>query len=127
MPKLKFVLDSNVVIDFAKGILGTGPAIKLPMNGKLYISVITRIEALASPSIAPDEESRIRALLKVLKVVPLNRKVENNALLIRQKAKRTLPDAIIAASAATIGATTISRDGHFLKLNWPGLPVISPI
>ena len=55
------------------------PALSMPLNGKLYISVITRIETLAFPGITPAEESRIRELLTLLKVIPLNRKVERNA------------------------------------------------
>ena len=70
MGKAKFVLDSTAVIDFAKGALGPASALSALLNGKLYISVITRIETLAFPGISPAEESRIRAMLTILKVIP---------------------------------------------------------
>ncbi|MDR1277541.1 MAG: type II toxin-antitoxin system VapC family toxin [Treponema sp.] len=127
MNESKFVLDSNVVIDFVKGALGDGPLMRLPVNGKLYVSVITRIESFAFQNLSPDEDRQIRLLLKILKVVPLTKKVEKNTILIRASTKRKLPDSIIAATAVSLGATLISRDPHMLKLDWPGLPVISSI
>jgi predicted nucleic acid-binding protein len=125
MSKPKFVLDSNVIIDFVKGKLGVGPSINLPNGGTLYISVISRIEALAYQKLSSAEEAQIRRLLKILKVVPLSKKVETFTILIRANTKRKLPDSIIAATAVSLGATLISRDPHLLNLNYPGLPVLS--
>ena len=125
MGKVKFVLDSTTVIDFAKGALGPASALSALLNGKLYISVITRIETLVFPGITPAEESHIRELLTIFKVIPLNKKVERATVLIRSKTKRKLPDSIIAATALSIGAVLISRDIHMLNLNWPGLTVIT--
>jgi predicted nucleic acid-binding protein len=99
MGKAKFVLDSTTVIDFAKGALGPASALSIPLNGKLYISVITRIETLAFPGITPAEESRIRELFAIFKIIPLNRKVERNTVLIRSKTKRKLPDCIVVLLA----------------------------
>jgi hypothetical protein len=57
----------------------------------------------------------------------LNRKVENNAIMLRRKTTLKLPDATIAASALAAGATLVSRDKQLLGLKWPGLTVISTI
>jgi predicted nucleic acid-binding protein len=73
------------------------------------------------------EENHIRNLLKTLKVIPLNRRVEKNTIRLRRATALKAPDAIIAATALTVGATLISRDKQLLGLNWPGLTVINAI
>ncbi|MDR2049981.1 MAG: PIN domain-containing protein [Treponema sp.] len=55
----------------------------------------------------------------------MNRRVEQNTVLFRRSKKLKIPDSIIAATALTLQATIISRDDHFTRLNWPGLPVIT--
>jgi len=55
---------------------------------------------LAYPNLSLPEEFQIRLLLKKrFKVVPLNKKIEQTAILIRSKTKLKLPDSIIAATA----------------------------
>jgi predicted nucleic acid-binding protein len=73
MAKQKYVLDTNVFISLVKGLLGTTPAASLPVDGKIYISVITRVEALAYPQMTDKEEEKIRAVLRYIHVIPLNK------------------------------------------------------
>jgi predicted nucleic acid-binding protein len=123
MSRPKYVLASNIFISIVKGLLGTAPAVELPLNGKMYISVITRIEALAFPRMIPAEEEKIRRLLRYMKIIPLNRKVEKTTIPFRAKTKIKLPDSIVAASAITINAILLSNDSDFRDLNFPGLTV----
>ncbi|MDR1250224.1 MAG: type II toxin-antitoxin system VapC family toxin [Treponema sp.] len=123
MVKQKYVLDTNVFISFVKGLLGTTPAASLPMDGKIYISVITRIEALAYPQMTAKEEEKIRTVLRHIHVIPLNRKVEENTIRFRAKVKIKLPDSIISATAITLKAILLSNDSDLLKADWPGLVV----
>jgi predicted nucleic acid-binding protein len=108
--------------------MGTASSVSLPLDGKMYISVITRIEALAYPNMKAEEETKIRGLLRHMKVVPLNRKVEQNAILIRAQTKRKLPDCIVAAAALSINGILLSNDMDFRNLNVSGLTVrtVSP-
>jgi predicted nucleic acid-binding protein len=119
----KYVLDSNIFICIVKGLLGAAPAVSLPMDGKIYISIITRIEALAYPKMTAAEEEKIRWLLRNMMVIPLNRKVEKNTIAFRAKTKIKLPDSIVAATAITLHATLLSNDGDLSKINWPGLTI----
>jgi predicted nucleic acid-binding protein len=123
MAKQKYVLDTNVFISFVKGLLGTGPVASLPVDGKIYISVITRIEALAYPQMTAKEEGKIRAMLRYIHVIPLNRKVEENTIRFRAKTKTKLPDSIVSATAITLKAILLSNDSDLLKADWPGLIV----
>jgi predicted nucleic acid-binding protein len=123
MAKQKYVLDTNVFISFVKGLLGTAPATSLPMDGEIYISVITRIEALAYPQMTAKEEEKIRTVLRYIHVIPLNRKVEENTIRFRAKAKIKLPDSIISATAITLKAILLSNDSDLLKADWPELIV----
>jgi predicted nucleic acid-binding protein len=125
MPKPRYVLDSTTAIDLFKGLETVKPIKTKLQNARVYISVITRIEMLAFPTITPEMERRIKIFLNSAKVIPLNRKVEKNTILIRRSKSLKLPDSIIAASALAMGATIISRDDHLLNLGWPGLQVIS--
>ncbi|MDR2246446.1 MAG: type II toxin-antitoxin system VapC family toxin [Treponema sp.] len=128
MSKKRYVLDSSIIISIVKGLMGTASSVSLPLDGKMYISVITRIEALAYPNMKAEEETKIRGLLRHMKVVPLNRKVEQNAILIRAQTKRKLPDCIVAAAALSINGILLSNDMDFRNLNVSGLTVrtVSP-
>jgi predicted nucleic acid-binding protein len=103
--------------------MGTPLPLSLPFDGKMYISVITRIEILAHPNMKAEEETKIRGLLRHMKVIPLNRKVEQNAIFIRAQTKRKLPDCIVAAAALSINGILLSNDTDFRNFNVPGLTV----
>jgi predicted nucleic acid-binding protein len=103
--------------------MGTASSVSLPLDGKMYISVITRIEALAYPNMKAEEETKIRGLLRHMKVIPLNRRVEQNAIFIRGQTKRKLPDCLVAAVALSINGILLSNDTDFRNLDVPGLTV----
>jgi predicted nucleic acid-binding protein len=126
MGKPVYVLDTNVFISFVKGLLGTAPAAALPVDGKLYISVITRIEVLAYPKMTAEEEEKIFAVLRHIPVIPLKRKVERNTILFRTRTKLKLPDCIVAAAAITLNAVLLSNDTGLLNAGCPGL-VVKPV
>jgi predicted nucleic acid-binding protein len=123
----KFVLDSNRIIDLVDDREGAGALREKLKDAKRYASVISRIEALASPKLSPEDEKSIRRFLKTLKIIPLNRKVEKGALMLRRTTGLKLPDAIIAATALSLSASVISRDNDLLKLNVPGLRVVKAL
>ncbi|GHV79303.1 hypothetical protein AGMMS49944_10940 [Spirochaetia bacterium] len=123
MGKIKYLLDSVAAIDLFNAVPGSELLEEKLEGAAVYVSVITRIEMLAFPKMTPAGEKEVSRFLRWIKVIPLNRKVEQNSILVRRTKKLKLPDTIIAATALTVGATVISRDGSMLKLNWPGLPV----
>jgi predicted nucleic acid-binding protein len=118
------VFDTSAMIAIIKYKLGNGPLVSLPASINAVVSVITKIELLAYPNLSPLEDFQIRLLLKKrFKVVPLNKKIQQNAILIRSKTKLKLPDSIIAATAVSKKALLISGDSRLLTLKWPGLQV----
>jgi predicted nucleic acid-binding protein len=120
MPKPRFVLDTAIAIDLLNG-LPSSKSIKVKLEkAKVYVSIVTRIEMLSFPNITPEIESLIKHFLKSVQVVPLNRKVLRNTILLRRSKKLKIPDSIIAATALSLQATVVSRDDHFIRLNWPG-------
>ncbi|MDR1211608.1 MAG: type II toxin-antitoxin system VapC family toxin [Spirochaetaceae bacterium] len=125
MPKPKFVLDSTIAIDLLNGLPSSKPVRAKLENAKVYVSIVTRIEMLSFPNVTPEIERRINNFFKSVKVIPLNRKVEQNTIMLRRSKKLKIPDSIIAATALSLQAAIISRDDHFIRLNWPGLPVIT--
>jgi predicted nucleic acid-binding protein len=125
--KPKYVLDSTTAIDLFNGLEAVKSIRANLRYAKVYASVITRLEMLAYPKITPGMEKGIYEFLRSIKIIPLNKKVEKETIPIRRSKKLNLPDAIIAGTALSIGATIISHDDHFLKLNWPGLQVVSSL
>jgi predicted nucleic acid-binding protein len=125
MPKPRFLLDTTIAIDLLNGLPSSKPIKAKLEKAKVYVSIVTKIEMLAFPNITPEIENKINFFLKSLKVVPLNRKVELNTVLLRRSKKLKIPDSIIVATALSLRAVVISRDYHFIRLNWPGLTVIT--
>jgi predicted nucleic acid-binding protein len=120
----KYVLDSTVPIDIANGKEGTEALRDALNDAERYISIISCIEALSSPKISAEEERYINSFITDCIIVPLNNDIARNTIKLRRASKLKLPDAIIAATALTLGADLISRDEHLLSLNWPGLRVV---
>jgi len=124
MFKQSVVFDTCAMIAIIKHKLGNESLISLPANINAAVSIITKIELLAYPNLSPPEEFQIRLLLKKrFKVVPLNKKIEQTAILFRSKTKLKLPDSIIAATAVCKKALLISGDEQLLALKWSGLQV----
>jgi predicted nucleic acid-binding protein len=89
-------------------------------------SVITRIELLSYPGISKGEEEGINRFLDDLTVVALSEDIINNVITMRRATNIKLPDAIVGASALTLGATLITGDQRLKNLKWPGFQVLAP-
>jgi predicted nucleic acid-binding protein len=116
--KPKFVFDTNSAIYLLNGDSFADVNLDDTIQ---FVSVITRIELHAYPSITPEGELKIRSFLDGITVVPLNDEVEAEAIKIRRASKIKLPDCIIAATAIVLDAALLTRDDGLLKLDWPGL------
>jgi len=102
---LNFLLDTNILLyHMGARLLDRIPA------GNQSISVMTEIELLSYPSIAPAEEQLISKLLANIQVVELSEPIKHEAIRVRKAHRLKLPDAIIVASALVIGATLVSND-----------------
>ncbi|WP_061286396.1 type II toxin-antitoxin system VapC family toxin [Leptospira interrogans] len=122
--ELKFLLDTNAVIDhFAK---------RLPQPGTVFlhsitpaISVISKIELLGWFQIPKDQIESLENFVALSHVFPLEEAVIQETILLRQTFKIKTPDAIIAATAIVHGLTLISRNTQDFK-DIPNLNLIDP-
>jgi predicted nucleic acid-binding protein len=118
-----FLIDTNAVIDFTMR--------SLPIKGQQFmaevldgqptISVIVEIELLGFPSV----DAVIAEFVKRTTVLQLDQVVIRQTILLRQKQRIKLPDAIIAATAIVHDLTLITRNTKdFVKVK--GLKVVNP-
>ena len=111
---MSWVLDTNISIYHLGGDL----AQPLPTDDVL-ISIITEIELLSYPSLAPDEEGRVVEFLSSLAIVGLTPEVRDAAIEIRRSHNVKLPDAIIAGTAIALDAVLLTNDRRLAQI--PGL------
>lgn len=96
----RYVLDTNVCLHVLKGAL----AVPLPAGG-YSISAVTEIELFSKPGLTIAEQIDIRAFLALLPIIKL-------------------PDAIVAATALSLGAELLSNDRQMARV--PGL-IVTPL
>jgi len=112
MDKLRFMLDTNVIIDTLNNDLDLLAFLETFPDCEIYINPVVAIEVLAKAGMSEDEEAAARALLDSFKWTEIDKAVCEAAVLIRRAKELRLPDALIAASAITINATVLSNDSH---------------
>ena len=123
---MKYLLDSNAVIDYLSG--------KFPASSKHFmdgivndvpkLSVITKIEVLGYN--APPSDYRLLVdFMEASVILDLTEPVVNLTIELRKQGKIKLPDAIIAATALVHGLELISRNSvDFNSIK--GLTVVDP-
>ena len=118
----KFVLDSCICMNFLNKKIPS-----LPKND-LFVSIITEMEVLAKPNMKPAEERAVQVFLKSITIVPLSDEIKREAIRIRREGspRPKLPDAIVAATAAILGASLVTADERLLKLVWPHFTAAVP-
>jgi predicted nucleic acid-binding protein len=122
MPRSRFILDSNILIDTLNRKLDLEAFLDNLPDCEVYINLVIEIEVLAKPDMDAKEEAAARALLDCFLWAEIDKPTRNEAIRIR-RAKDTplrLPDALIAASAVMLNATVLSNDPHLRDYQWPG-------
>jgi len=93
------LVDTNILIYLSQK--------KLPLNKiadrnvKLYISVITYMEALGYPFRNQDEQLLMERICAVFEIIQIEQAIVDQVIHIRRLHKVKLPDAIILATATT--------------------------
>ncbi len=107
------VVDTNIIIL----TLGGNERLADYVEGrKLFLSVITEIEALSYPGLSKVESSRVESYIDRCTVLGLSDRVKKEAIRMRSKYKVKLPDAIIAATAIAFELPLLTADHGFVKL-----------
>lgn len=107
-----FILDSNILIYHLQGDATIRDALAgwIPQQNRLFISAITRIEVLASPTMKPEEEDEIQQLLGRFLLLPVDATIADTAARIRRMYRLKLGDSIIAATALLTSSTLVTRN-----------------
>jgi predicted nucleic acid-binding protein len=108
---LKTVLDTNTILY----LLGGRLAKPLP-TGQYFISVISEMELLSYPLLDESAQSKIEGFFSEITIIGLSESVKKLAILLRREHQLKLPDAIVAATALSLGATLIANDSKLLRL-----------
>jgi len=110
---IDILIDTNVAIyameahPAVKGLAACSPA----------ISIISEIELFGKKGISAQEISEIKTLLDGFPVISISDAIKEVAIDLKQKYSIKTPDAIIAATAKSLGLILITADKGFAKLN----------
>jgi len=108
---LKAVLDTNAILY----LLGGRLAQPLP-TGQYFISVISEMELLSYRLLEESSQFQIEGFLSDITIIGLVESVKKQAILLRRHHQLKLPDAIVAATALSLGATLITNDAQLRRL-----------
>jgi len=123
----RYLLDSNTVIDYIGGLYSDKARHWLNelIDEEINVSVITKIEVL---SFDPDKDDNYPILVEffeVSRIFELTGEIVNKTILIRQKQKIKMPDAVIASTALVNGLVLVSRNTKDFK-KIPDLEIVNP-
>jgi predicted nucleic acid-binding protein len=107
----KYLIDSNVVIDYLRG--------SLPVSGMAFmdgvindipkVPIVTKIEVLGFHT-TPEASKLLTDFFEDALVFPLSDEVVEKTIELRKHFKIKLPDAIIAATALVYNLTLVTRN-----------------
>ena len=119
----RFLIDTNVVIDFSHGIFSekSKKFVANILNEEPIVSAITKIELLGF-SFVP---SQIENFVRYAYIIGINDSIIEKTIEIRKYYRIKLPDAIIAATALVHNLTLLTRNVADFK-NVQNLSVINP-
>lgn len=105
------LLDSNIILYHLQGKL------RDPLPVDTYsISVVSEIEVRSFPGMGASERTSIEAFLSSLSIIPLRPDIKERTIDIRISTKLRIPDAIVVATALTLGMPLYTNDSQILRL-----------
>ena len=118
----QFILDSDILIEHLRGREQAKTFLaQLHEAGELLVSVMTVAELIAGIRHHREEEG-VEALLRLLRMVPVDENIARRGGHIRRQYQQShgtgLVDALIAATAELTGATLVS----FNRRHFPMIP-----
>ncbi|WP_136420346.1 type II toxin-antitoxin system VapC family toxin [Herbaspirillum sp. ST 5-3] len=116
---VKALFDTNILIDYLNGF--EQAKAELERYSDKAISLITWMEVLVGAT--PDTASTIRGFLNGFQSLPIDEKVSDLAVAIRQKHRVKLPDAIVWATAQVNGRILVTRNTKDFAHDEPGIRI----
>jgi predicted nucleic acid-binding protein len=117
---VKKVFDTNILIDYLKGIEQARQEIE--NEGQKLISIISYIEVLVG-ACDVSETSALRVFLDRFQVVPVTQEIADLAIEARTTYKLKIPDAIVLATAQESGGILLTRNTKDFKAEMPGVTI----
>ncbi len=112
------IFDTNIIIDYARGI---EPAKELIRTcPRRVISIITWSEFLVGVPLERIEQAEI-FLDENFEIMPIDMQISKQAIIIRKNFKMKLPDALIYASAKIADLTLVTRNTKDFPPEWPDI------
>jgi predicted nucleic acid-binding protein len=122
MTGIDILIDTNIAI-YA---MEANPAVKGLAACYPAISVISEIELFGKKGISAAEINDIRNLIEGFPVIALDEKIKDIAIKLKQQYSIKTPDAIIAATAKSLGLILITADKGFAKINGIDAVIVEP-
>ena len=104
---MKALFDTNILVECIYGV--EAAVEEMERYDKVVVSRIVWIEFLAGAKTA-DVEARRRSLLDDFELLEVDKAVSQETILIRQRTRLKLPDAIILATARVHGLLLVTRN-----------------
>ncbi len=113
------LFDTVILIDYLNGVAQARE--ELARYDDSAISIVNWMEAMAG---APaDAEASTRAFLDQFQIIPVDLAIAERAVAIRKQKRIKLPDAIVWASALTLGRLFVTRNTKDFPANDPGVRI----
>lgn len=100
------IFDSNILIDFIKGVEPARQEIE--RNEIREISIITWMEVMAGAT--PERHAGIREMLSRFHKLPITDEIAEQTVVERRSRRIKLPDAVLIATATVRGGQLITRN-----------------
>ncbi len=117
---MRAVIDTNILIDYLAGVEAARD--ELARHADASISAITWMEVLVGAADEPEAE-RLRWFLSGFHRIAIDDAVAELAVDIRRTHRMRLPDAIIWASARSVGGLLVTRNTRDFPSDDPGVRV----
>jgi predicted nucleic acid-binding protein len=109
----KYLLDTNAIINILKTDSGD-----YDLSGKeFFLSIISEIELLSYPHLTEEEDIQIRNLLKKMNVINIDFVIKEKTIQLKKKYDIKLPDAVICATALSMGLLLITDDLTLFRIS----------
>lgn len=116
---MRVVLDSNILIDYLTGVTS---ARNVPQQyTECFVSRIAWIEVMADAKDTTDQ-ARIGQFLQIFPIIELDEKISTLSIDLRRQHRLKLPDAIIWATAKSLGCLLLTLDKNYpasMDIHWP--------
>lgn len=113
MNGLNFLCDTNIILYL---LSGDKTLAELLDDKRIYLSFITELELLSYKELSRSDIKKINSFISDCTVMDVNPEIKKYTLIVRQKYKLKLPDAMIAATSIYLKIPLITADLSFKKI-----------